>query len=120
CRERKKNGDGECNDAACSAAVADVPVESKLVSYMPSVRAIATNTRKTNTQHRGCRIPPDWAPSSELVAWAKTQIGLPADAVSAETDRFRDHFESAPGAKGIKLDWGKTWKNWMRTFKERR
>ena len=37
----------------------------------------------------------------------------------AEHRRFVDHWRSAPGQKGVKLDWRATWRNWMRTAAER-
>lgn len=32
----------------------------------------------------------------------------------ATFDRFRDYWRSVPGAKGRKLDWPATWRNWVR------
>ena len=34
--------------------------------------------------------------------------------------RFRDYWESEGGARARKVDWTKTWKNWMRTAAERK
>jgi hypothetical protein len=29
-------------------------------------------------------------------------------------DGFRDYWIAQPGAKGVKLDWDATWRNWVR------
>jgi hypothetical protein len=49
--------------------------------------------------------------------WARTSTPLcgPTD-----HDTFRDYWRGAPGAKGRKVDWVATWKNWMRREQERR
>lgn len=31
-----------------------------------------------------------------------------------ETEAFVDYWRATPGAKGLKLDWLATWRNWMR------
>lgn len=35
-----------------------------------------------------------------------------------ETERFCDYWRGVPGAKGRKLDWPATWRNWMRKAAE--
>lgn len=67
-----------------------------------------THARK----NRGTRLPDNWMPSTEDVAWARTEC--PAVDTRAETEQFRDWFKAAPNAKGVKLDWTATWRNWMR------
>jgi hypothetical protein len=39
---------------------------------------------------------------------------LPGNALGEEIERFRDHWAAAPAAKGCKLDWSATWRNWVR------
>jgi hypothetical protein len=57
------------------------------------------------------RIPDDYRPSDGLVAWVRAHC---PDVPASEHDRFIDHWRSTPGAKGRKLDWDATWRNWMR------
>lgn len=61
---------------------------------------------------RGSRLPADWRPSEILVAWAEKE--RPDLQITAVADRFRDHWHSVPGAKGCKLDWEATFRNWVR------
>jgi vancomycin resistance protein YoaR len=34
--------------------------------------------------------------------------------IHREAQKFRDHWCATPGAKGTKLDWPATWRNWIR------
>jgi hypothetical protein len=65
----------------------------------------------------GTRLPDDWLPSRELVDWARGEC--PNVDSKRETERFRDYWHAKPGKDGRKLDWVKTWKNWMRTAQDR-
>lgn len=69
-----------------------------------------TAKRKASST-RGTRLPDDWWPGDELIAWAKKNT--PSVGIST-TEAFKDWFKAAPGGKGIKLDWDATYRNWMR------
>ena len=69
------------------------------------------------TKSRGTRLPNDWAPDPELLAWAKA--ARPDIPLATELDKFRDHWRSAPGSKGVKLDWAATFRNWIRNANSR-
>jgi len=61
-------------------------------------------------QARGTRLPPDWQPDDDDIAFAAA-LGLdPADTAA----RFRDYWHDKPGANGRKLRWTATWRNWCR------
>lgn len=64
---------------------------------------------------RGSRLPVDFVtPSAWLDDAARSRFGqkLPPADLATEALKFVNHFASAPGQKGIKLDWRKTWINW--------
>lgn len=65
----------------------------------------------------GTRLPDDWLPTRELVEWARKEC--PHVDSRRETERFCDYWHAKPGKDGRKLDWGKTWRNWMRTAEDR-
>jgi len=46
-------------------------------------------------------------------------MGLARDKIEFETGSFRDWFHGQSGAKGVKVNWDLTWKNWMREVKRR-
>jgi hypothetical protein len=59
---------------------------------------------------RASRLPENWTPEPE------PEI---SEAVAArERPRFADYWRACPGAKGRKLDWQATWRNWCRKSME--
>jgi|ERR1700679_730383 len=61
---------------------------------------------------RATRLPADWHPGEEEIAFCRTErpdLRL-ADVVS----KFRDHWTAQPGQRGVKADWPATWRNWVR------
>lgn len=72
--------------------------------------------KRAETQRsQGSRLPADWQPSEELKAWASKErpdINLPST-----VEKFRDYWHSKAGAGARKVDWDKTFRNWVRTEK---
>lgn len=67
---------------------------------------------KESARKRGTRLPDDWTPSDDLKRWTlETCPGLNGAATAA---KFRDYWHGVAGAKGVKLDWDGTWRNWCR------
>ncbi len=70
--------------------------------------------KKSKTaNNRGSRIPEPFKVTEGMRAFAQSE-GLSDWQIDRETDKFVDHFASAPGSRGVKLDWVRTWRNWMR------
>lgn len=61
---------------------------------------------------RGSRLPADWKPSPEDVAYCKTE--RPDLRPSSVAQNFFDYWIAQPGAKGRKADWSATWRSWVR------
>lgn len=60
---------------------------------------------------KGHRIPSDWSPSEATIRWARGErVADPMEILPS----FSDHFASAPGEKGLKIDWDATYRNWIR------
>lgn len=74
-------------------------------------------TPSSSPRKRGTRIPEDFVVTPELVAWARDRV--PHVDGRHETEKFINHWSSKSGRDAIKLDWVKTWKNWMLTAAER-
>lgn len=91
--------------ALAEAARAEVPTDAGPGSTSSRAKA-----------PRGSRLSPDWSPGEELEAWARG-LGVDPVAVLAE---FRDYWCAVPGAKGVKLDWGATFRNRIREVASRR
>jgi hypothetical protein len=84
---------------------------------LPAVGGGAGGVAKANghngharSEKRGTRLPADWEPDEEDRAFCKAH-GFSAETTAAV---FRDHWISVPGAKGLKLDWHATFRNWVR------
>ena len=61
---------------------------------------------------RGTRLPADWVLTDEHRKFCNTERpDLDPERVGAE---FRDYWISAPGQRGVKVDWLATWRNWVR------
>jgi hypothetical protein len=60
---------------------------------------------------KGTRLPDDWQPSDDLLSWAKQKrpdLNLTDTALS-----FCNYWQAKAGKDACKLDWGKTFKNWV-------
>jgi len=62
---------------------------------------------------RGTRLPDDWHLATELMVWATEATGN-FDYVQREIEKFKDYWKACAGAKGVKLDWDATFRNWIR------
>lgn len=65
--------------------------------------------KKSNVS-RGTRLPSDWQPTEADVAYATSQ----QVEAKIESEKFKDWWAAAAGAKGVKLDWSATWRTWVR------
>jgi hypothetical protein len=66
---------------------------------------------------RGSRLPDDFTVSADMAAWAREKA---PSCAAADHEAFCDYWQGVPGAKGRKVDWPATWRNWMRREHERR
>ncbi|SAL10355.1 hypothetical protein AWB73_00098 [Caballeronia turbans] len=92
----------------------DAPSMSQAVleqcpSPSPSPTPLKT---KSKADERASRLPADWQPSDDDVLFCREQRPdlHPAHVAS----QFRDYWIAQPGAKGRKVDWPATWRNWVR------
>lgn len=74
---------------------------------------------------KGSRLSPDWTLPDDWLADAerlafKTKQPITEQEIQNEADKFRDFWTAKPGAAGRKLDWRGTWRNWVRSYLERR
>lgn len=84
-----------------------------LNTSLKTIDAPANADARPPGEKRGARLPDDWRPTDADLA-AITSLLLPATELQRQMDIFRDYWRSIPGAKGRKLDWSATWRNWMR------
>ncbi|MBY5821466.1 hypothetical protein [Rhizobium leguminosarum] len=67
----------------------------------------------TETTKRARRLADDWALPASWGQWALSE-GYPETTIRLQADIFADFWQARGGQGAAKLDWFKTWKNWMR------
>ncbi|WP_150117078.1 hypothetical protein [Arthrobacter sp. ERGS1:01] len=67
--------------------------------------------KRETPQKRGIRIPVNFSITAEMAQWAS--VNAPNVDFNLETIKFKNHWESKPGRDATKLDWVKTWHNWI-------
>jgi len=82
----------------------------------PSVTIIEPSAEKRGA--RASRLAADWFLPMEWGEWAISE-GMDRDAVRVQADRFKDYWLAKAGKDATKLDWQATWRNWIRSAKER-
>jgi uncharacterized protein YdaU (DUF1376 family) len=71
---------------------------------------------RTGATQRASRLPADWTPTAEDISFCKAER---QDLDPHETGkRFADYWHAVGDAKGRKLDWPATWRNWVRNEKQ--
>lgn len=69
---------------------------------------------------RGSRVAEDWLPGPTSVGRIKDEFPwMSRDQMAAEHRKFIDYWMSKAGKDAVKIDWDRTWCNWMRTAAER-
>lgn len=123
-RREQMQQDARANAAETESKASKPPSNS--VSPEPVPEPVVASTEATTPEaslpsapkaRRGTRLPEDFAVTPEMRKWAEENV--PQLAGARETEKFVNHFRSAPGQKGVKLDWVATWRNWMLTAAER-
>lgn len=72
------------------------------------------NDNKKPKAPKGCRLSQDDLPDDWLLFCKTERPDLSPESVFAQ---FKDYWAGVAGAKGVKLDWLATWRNWVRNQK---
>ena len=86
---------------------ADTPYEP---SKEPSI--------EKKTRARGTRLPEGWVPSSE--AFYRARERMPAEDIEQELVKFTNYWMAKAGREAVKIDWDRTFDNWIINAAERR
>lgn len=117
-QESRDIGDGkkhnENNDDGSSLARVEYTTLPSEEVITPLTTPSGSTPRKAKSPPLGSRLPDDWSPD----IGAAMALGLSQQQAAQQADRFRDYWRAVPGAKGRKLDWPATWRNWCRTALE--
>lgn len=114
--EKARNGDSGGTEKARNGdtlgALDPVDPGAKAPDPTPSAPQAAP------TPGRGSRLPDPFLVTAAMWEWAAEE-GIPIDVARRETTKFCDHWRAQPGARGRKLDWVATWRNWLRNASDR-
>lgn len=86
---------------------------SAMLKHSPEPEPDSKKENLTGSPKKGSRLPIDWMPSDADLDFAFS-LQIPPHEVTREADKFRDHWIAQSGARGVKLDWPATWRNWCR------
>ena len=101
-RKTKETGDANAPPKQCE----------RNAIHKPKVKREAKASPK-KAPDKGSRLPENWELNRADGEWAVSQ-GMAEERVRFEADKFRDYWLGVPGAKGRKVDWASTWRNWIR------
>ena len=62
---------------------------------------------------RGTRLAEDFEPPEDWIAWAMKKRGWSREEAVDECECFIRYWQAKPGREACKLDWPKTWQNWV-------
>lgn len=77
-------------------------------------RTINTSEAKASSVKRATRLPDDFVMPAGWKSWAMRERDWSDRDLREESEAFSDYWQSKPGAAARKLDWEKTWRNWVR------
>jgi len=104
----------QCKHGASMVQIVLIPDSLNLI---PDSKHRARRKQKDDTPAAkataiASRLPKNWQPTDDDVQFLKTNRS-DLD-LKTTTDHFRDYWIAVAGAKGLKLDWSATWRNWVR------
>lgn len=104
--------EGLSRETASSTGIGVVVTEGDTVALTPKPQsATLVPVAEATPRKRGTRLDPEWRPSDEDRAWTLQRLDQQTAAV--ELEKFRNHWVAKTGKDATKLDWGRTWRNWV-------
>lgn len=70
-----------------------------------------TSPNAVVARRRGTRLPENWRPSDTDRQWTLTH--LDQTTAGRELEKFRNYWIAKAGKDATKLDWDRTWRNWV-------
>lgn len=115
--KRWANGDptpSPNRDPNRGATLTPITQKPEARSQIPENPVEATQASPPQPRRRGTRLPDDWSPTPDDLAFAE-QHGWSGDPLTTEVLKFRNYWTSKSGAGATKLDWHRTFCNWLLT-----
>jgi len=116
-RERKRRQRaGQSRDSHGTVTVASEDKPSPDKEKSPTPPKEINPTRETKLARR---LPDDWVLPASWGKWALDE-GYSEAIIRLEADKFADFWHAKGGKDAKKLDWEKTWRNWIRNVPKSR
>jgi hypothetical protein len=107
-RQVKRSGNVSC---AVSETAPDTDTDTDTDTEVEAAQAPPPQRR------RGTRLPDDWEPTPADLAFAG-QHGWAGTGLINEALKFRNYWTAKAGASAVKLDWHRTFCNWLLTARQ--
>lgn len=75
---------------------------------------LGVSAKQPQAAKKGSRLVEGFIVPDEWKVWAATEFKGLGSGVDRIAEQFVDYWVAVPGAKGVKLNWFSTWKNWVR------
>jgi uncharacterized protein YdaU (DUF1376 family) len=108
--KNKVNGKRGGRPKKTQSVISGLPDESQ---NNPNHKPLTNNQEPKVKTQRGSRLPTDWTLPDVWKEWAEKE--RPDLAIKTVADSFKDFWIAKAGSGGVKLDWGATWRNWVRS-----
>jgi hypothetical protein len=114
-RKRVPRNSTESEDSTENAEFHPIPSPNKVSPQTP----LQTNPIPSPpyippaSQKRGTRLAEDFEPPEDWIAWAMKRRGWSKQGATDECECFIRYWQAKPGREAMKLDWPKTWQNWV-------
>lgn len=90
--------------------------DTHVIAIMAALEAHgALPDRRSPVTHRAERLSPDFAAPAEWIQWAVEARRWHPTEAQEEAEMFANYWQARSGQGATKLDWFKTWQNWVRT-----
>jgi hypothetical protein len=113
-RETPPPSSGGVRGGMSTALAIQAPLIAEVLLPSPPAPAAASKPAT-----RGHRLPEDWTPTAKTMTWSREQATTTGVDISTEWAKFRDYWLSRAGAGARKVDWDRTWRNWVREAADR-
>lgn len=104
------------NDLIGDHATSDVQSAKGDYRESSNIESKHSSPASAKSKARGTRLPDDWRLPKPWGEWALKNYHCTPDQVRVEAEKFFNHFTSASGKAGVKINWNRTWQNWLGNF----
>lgn len=121
-RERRREGNAErqrrfkakkkAGNGSNALPAVTPPIEDNHTPQPVSNETVLADQPKAKSG-KGTRLADDFEPPADWIDWAVKKRGWSRAEATEECECFARYWQAKPGREACKLDWPKTWQNWV-------